>query len=163
MATAIVLMGVSGYGKTSVSQALSNELEWSFYDGDDFHSLEEVKKMSKGMPLNDEDRAPWLEALHDLISEQLRARKNTILACSALKKKYRQQLRKGNEGLVFVFLDWDFDLILSRMRNRNDHFMQPNMLKSQFDTLEIPSNALRVNIDQPIAAIVHEIIEYIHT
>lgn len=163
MATAIVLMGVSGCGKTSVGQALSNELEWSFYDGDDFHSLEEVKKMSKGMPLNDEDRAPWLEALHDLISEQLRARKNTILACSALKKKYRQQLRKGNKGLVFVFLDGDFDLILSRMRNRNDHFMQPNMLKSQFDTLEIPSNALRVNIDQPIAAIVHEIIEYIHT
>lgn len=161
MALAIVLMGVSGCGKTSVGQSLSDELGWLFYDGDDFHFPVEVDKMSKGMPLNDQDRAPWLAVLSDLIAEQLQAGENLILACSALKKKYRQQLRMGNKGLVFVYLEGDFDLIWSRVQTRNDHFMKPDMLKSQIDILETPSNALKVNIDQPVAAIIQEIIEFI--
>jgi gluconokinase len=161
MALAIVLMGVSGCGKTSVGQALSAELGWTFYEGDDYHTFADVEKMSKGMPLNDEDRAPWLEVLHDLIAENLQAGENLVLACSALKMKYRQQLRLGNKGVVFVYLDGDFELIWSRMQTRNDHFMKPELLKSQFDTLETPSSALNVNIEQPITAIVQEIIEFL--
>jgi gluconokinase len=161
MAIALVLMGVSGCGKTSVGQSLSEQLGWPFYDGDDFHSPENVSKMLKGTPLNDEDRINWLEALQDLISDQLDAGENLILACSALKAKYRQQLSLGNEGLVFVFLNGDFDLIWSRMQTRNDHYMNPDMLKSQFNTLETPSNALEVNIDQPIKTIIQEIIGFL--
>lgn len=163
MALAIVLIGVSGCGKTSVGQALSDELGWSFYEGDEFHSPEDVEKMSIGIPLNDEDRAPWLEALHDLITKQLQAGENLILACSALKEEYRKQLQEGNKGVVFVYLDGDFELIRSRMQTRDDHYMKPEMLKSQFNTLEIPSSALKVNIDQPIGAIIKEIIEFIST
>jgi gluconokinase len=163
MAIALVIMGVSGCGKTSIGQALSERLGWSFYDGDDFHSPENVSKMSNGMPLNDDDRTNWLKTLHELISEKLRAGENLILACSALKKKYRHQLRLGNEGLVFVYLNGDFELIWSRMQTRNDHYMKPEMLISQFNTLENPSNALVVNIDQPIEAIIQEIINNIES
>jgi len=163
MALAIVLMGVSGCGKTSVGKALSAELGWSFYEGDEFHSPENVETMSMGMPLNDEDRAPWLEALHDLIADKLQAGENHILACSALKTKYRQQLQEDNEGVVFVYLDGNFELIWSRMHTRDDHYMKPEMLKSQFDTLENPVNALQVDIAQPIEAIVREIIECLET
>jgi gluconokinase len=161
MATALVLMGVSGCGKTSIGQALSEQLGWPFYDGDDFHSPENVCKMSKGIPLNDVDRTNWLETLHGLISEKLRADGNFFLACSALKAKYRQQLRFGNEGLIFVFLKGDFDLIWSRMQNRKDHYMKPEMLISQFNTLETPSKVLVVNIDQAVETIIQEIIDYL--
>jgi gluconokinase len=163
MVLAIVLMGVSGCGKTSVGQSLSAELGWSFYEGDEFHSPEDVEKMSIGIPLNDEDRAPWLEALHDLITEQLQAGENLILTCSALKAKYRQQLQEDIEGVLFVYLDGDFELIWSRMHTRDDHYMRPEMLKSQFNILEIPLNAMQINIDQPITAIVQEIIECLET
>ena len=152
-------MGVSGSGKTSVGRALSDKLGCVFYDGDDFHSPSEVEKMSKGKPLNDEDRAPWLEVLRDLITAQSQAGESIVVACSALKKKYRQILRKGNPGLVIVYLEGDFDLVWSRMQHRSDHFMKPEMLKSQFDALEIPANALQVNIDQPVTSITEEIID----
>ena len=154
-------MGVSGSGKSSVGQSLSEQLGWPFYDGDDYHSAENVRKMAKGIPLSDLDRTNWLETLHKLISEKLRGGENLILACSALKEKYRQQLRTGNEGLVFVFLEGDIDLIWSRMQTRNDHYMKPEMLKSQFDTLEPPRNALILNIDQPISELVQEIIKFL--
>ena len=154
-------MGVSGSGKSSVGQSLSEQLGWPFYDGDDYHSAENVRKMAKGIPLSDLDRTDWLETLHELISEKLRGGENLILACSALKAKYRQQLRTGNEGLVFVFLEGDIDLIWSRMQTRNDHYMKPEMLKSQFDTLEPPRNALILNIDQPISELVQEIIKFL--
>jgi len=163
MAKTIILMGVSGSGKTSIGQALSARLGWSFYDGDDFHSPQAVEKMSLGIPLNDEDRFPWLESLSNLISEKNKAGENLILACSALKKSYRQRLRSGNENLVFVYLDGNYDLIWSRMQTRADHYMKAEMLQSQFDDLEIPQNALRVNIDQPVSAILEEIIEFIES
>jgi gluconokinase len=161
MAVAIVLMGVSGSGKTTIGKALSAQLGWPFFEGDQFHSPENVDKMAKGIPLTDQDRAPWLAALHDLIAGHLRAGTNMILACSALKARYRQQLREGNQGLFFVFLDGDFDLIWSRMRSREDHYMKPGMLKSQFDILEPPSDALKVGIDRPIKTILQEIIAFI--
>jgi gluconokinase len=161
MATALVLMGVSGCGKTSVGQSISEQLVWPFFDGDDFHSPENVCKMSKGIPLNDVDRTNWLETLNELISEKLRADENLILACSALKVKYRQQLRSDNEGLVFVFLKGDFDLIWGRMETRNDHYMKADMLRSQFDILEPPQNALKIEINHPVPDIVQEIIDSI--
>lgn len=158
MAYAIILMGVSGSGKTSVGQSLSEQLGWPFYDGDDFHSPENVSKMSEGIPLKDVDRTIWLETLSKLISEKLHAEEYLILACSALKEKHRQQLRSGNEGLVFVFLKGDFDLIWSRMETRNDHYMKPGMLESQFENLEPPENALNIEINRPLPDIVQEII-----
>jgi gluconokinase len=160
MATALVLMGVSGSGKTSVGRALSQELGWPFYDGDDYHPPENVRKMSLGIPLQDEDRYPWLERLHDLIGEHLQAGENLILACSALKEKYRQQLLRENEGVMFVYLKGDFDLLWRRMEGRKGHFMKPDMLRSQLDTLEVPLDALTVNIDQSVSGTVREIIAF---
>lgn len=161
MSLALILMGVSGSGKTSIGKALSAELDWSFFEGDDFHSEGNVARMKNGFPLSDADRIPWLESLSDLISDQLHAGNNIILACSALKEEYRRQLREGHDGVVFVFLDGDFELIWNRMQTRDDHYMKPEMLKSQFDTLESPSDALKVNIDQKINNIVQEIVEFI--
>ena len=155
----IVLMGVSGCGKTAVGEALSDALGWQFYDGDDFHPSENVAKMAQGIPLTDEDREPWLENLHDLISKAVADSEPIVLACSALKQTYRDKLRSGNPGTVFVHLKGDFDLIFSRMQERKNHYMRPEMLRSQFETLEEPADALVVNIDKDVASIVEQIIQ----
>ena len=153
----ILVMGVSGCGKTSVGKALADQLGWGFYDADDFHPPENVAKMANGIPLDDADRAPWLAALHDLVSDSLRDERPGVLACSALKERYRQQLLGGNEGVLIVHLQGNFDLIWSRMEKRTDHYMKPHMLKSQFETLEEPAGALTMNIAMPVADIVQEI------
>jgi gluconokinase len=158
MVKTIVLMGVSGCGKTSVGREVGARLGRTFYDGDDFHEPENVEKMRQGIPLNDDDRRTWLAALHDLIADNLQLGIPIVLACSTLKKVYRQQLREGNEGLTFVFLKGDYELIWSRMGGREGHYMKPEMLRSQFDTLEIPENAIEVDIDQAVSEIVDEII-----
>lgn len=158
MAQAIILMGVSGSGKSSIGQALSARLGWSFYEGDNFHSPQSVEKMSRGIPLSDEDRFPWLETLSKLIYEKNESGENIILACSALKRAYRQHLRLGNENLIFIHLDGDYDLVWSRMQTRGSHYMKPAMLQSQFDTLEVPQHAVRIKIDQPVEAIIESII-----
>ena len=155
---AVVLMGVSGCGKTSVGAELSRILGWPFFDGDDFHPPENVAKMAAGIPLNDDDRAPWLANLHDLIAEHLRRGQSALLACSALKQKYRTQLAAGNPGTVFVHLKGDFDLIFGRMQARAGHYMKAEMLRSQFATLEEPTEALTVDINQNLDRIVVEII-----
>lgn len=161
MATAIVLMGVSGCGKTSVGEALSEKLGWPFYDGDDFHPQANISKMAQGVPLDDDDRQPWLERLHALIAEQLDAGRSLIVASSALKESYRQTLQGGREEVKFVHLTGSFDLIFARMKARSDHYMKAEMLQSQFADLEPPRNALSVPIDQPVSAIVEGICEYI--
>jgi gluconokinase len=157
---AIILMGVSGCGKTAVGLKLSQTLGWPFFDGDDFHSTENIAKMSKGIPLNDDDRAPWLAKLHDLIADHFLVGKSIILACSALKKKYRDQLEEGNAGTLFVYLKGDFDLILRRISNREDHYMKDEMLRSQFDDLEEPADAFIVDISKSPEEVVEEIIVY---
>ncbi len=161
MANVIILMGVSGCGKTSVGRALSAKTGWPFYDGDDFHPPENIAKMSKGIPLNDDDRAPWLARLYDLIAEQLAQGQSAILACSALKRKYRDQLREGNKGVVFVHLKGDFDLIWSRMAGRQTHYMKASMLQSQFDALEAPdtNEALVVDISADVNSIAGVILQ----
>lgn len=155
-----IVMGVSGCGKSSVGQTLASRLGWSFYDADDFHPPENVAKMASGTPLDDSDRAPWLSALHDLISSSLREDKPGVLACSSLKERYRQQLLDGNESVQIVYLKGSYDLIWSRMSARKDHYMKPHMLKSQFEALEEPSNALTMDISMSVEDIVQEILKY---
>jgi gluconokinase len=156
-------MGVSGSGKTSVGKALAEHLRWEFYDADDFHPPENVAKMASGIPLDDSDRVPWLAALHDLISSSLRQNKSGVLACSALKERYRQKLMNGSEGVQLVYLKGSYDLIWSRMATRTDHYMQPQMLQSQFDALEEPSNALTVDISLSVEEIAQFVIKQIES
>jgi gluconokinase len=157
-----VIMGVSGCGKTTIGQALAAHLNCPFYDGDDFHSPENVAKMASGVPLNDADRAPWLESLAGLIREHLARGEAAVLASSALKKRYRDQLRV-DDRVQFIFLDGDFDLIWGRMQARQDHYMKAEMLQSQFNALERPdeNEAIQIDIDQSVEDILKELIEVI--
>lgn len=154
-----IVMGVSGCGKSSVGEALAKQLKWDFYDADDFHPPENVAKMANGTPLNDSDRAPWLAALHDLISSSLKVDQPGVLACSALKERYRRQLSESNEGVQIVYLKGTYDLIWSRMTIRKGHYMKPEMLESQFDALEEPTNALTLDISMSVDDIVQTIIQ----
>jgi gluconokinase len=157
---AVIVMGVSGSGKTSVGELLAERLGWSFYDADGFHPKENVAKMSSGVALNDNDREPWLEALNQLIAKNLKENISLVLACSALKEKYRKHLVKGHESSVkFVYLEGDFETIYTRMQARQ-HFMKPGMLQSQFDTLEEPEDAIKVDIRKSQQEIVKDILRH---
>ena len=161
MKQSFVIMGVSGCGKSTVGQALADALDCPFYDGDDFHPPANVAKMAGGTPLNDEDRAPWLAILHDLLLGHVEKGETAVLACSALKKKYRDQLRTGNNHILFVHLQGDFELIWQRMQARQDHYMKAEMLQSQFDALETPheGEALILPITMPVAELVAMILK----
>lgn len=142
----IVLMGVTGSGKTTVGTMLADELGWEFHDADSFHPEANVKKMSAGQPLTDEDRLPWLQALSDLIQASHERNRNIVLACSALKHRYRKILRNGLTDVKFVYLRGTTDLIAERLSSRKNHFMNPNLLASQFATLEEPKDAIYMDI-----------------
>jgi gluconokinase len=157
----ILLMGVSGSGKSAVGRALSIALGWPFYDGDDFHPPQNVQKMAQGVPLADADRLPWLQTLHDLMANCLAQGEYAIVACSALKQSYREILLAGNEGTQLVYLRGDYDLILSRMQARGNHFFKPELLASQFAVLEEPTNCLTVDIARPIDEIISAIVQQI--
>lgn len=156
----IVLMGVSGSGKTTVGRALAERLDCAFYDGDAFHPPENVAKMAAGEPLQDVDRRPWLARLNELISGLSRQSKCAVLACSALKRDYRRQLARGVPEVTFVFLQGSFETIEARMRAREDHFMGAQMLQSQFEALEPPrkGEAITVNVDRSVQQIVERIV-----
>lgn len=160
-ARVIVVMGVSGSGKTTVGRRLAERLGWPFYDGDDFHPEANVEKMARGEPLTDEDRWPWLERIARLIGEQLTKGQPAVVTSSALKRSYRERLRQGRENVTFVHLEGDFDLIRERMEAREDHFMEAEMLRSQFEALEPPGTdeAITVTIEAEVAAIVEEIVQ----
>lgn len=160
MSRVYVIMGVAGSGKTTVGSALAGKLGAPFYDGDAFHPPENVAKMRQGIPLEDEDRVPWLARLRDLIGEHLARGETAVIACSALKKQYRNRLRQGNEGLCLIYLQGSPALIEERLKARQAHFMKADMLQSQMATLEPPSphEALVVNIEQSVADIVNEIL-----
>ncbi len=154
----LFIMGVSGCGKTTIGQLLSMELKIPFYDGDDFHSKENVAKMASGTALTDEDRIEWLNTLNILAKKH--DEEGAIIVCSALKSAYRDILSKGIESEVrFVYLSGDFNLVMNRMEQRKGHFMPPDLLKSQFETLEPPENAVTVSIDHAPNIIVHKILE----
>ncbi len=158
---ALVVMGVSGSGKSTIADALAKRLGWRCEDGDKFHPASNVAKMSAGQPLTDEDRWPWLQAIADEIDRSCMRDERVVVACSALKRAYRDILVHDRKDVRFVFLDGTEALIAARLAARKGHFMPPGLLASQFKTLEPPTSserAVTVSIDATIGAIVDEII-----
>jgi gluconokinase len=158
---ALIIMGVSGSGKTTVAEKLAERLHWTFEDGDRFHPKSNVEKMSAGHPLTDEDRWPWLNAIADEIERVCRVHGHVVIACSALKRTYREVLLRGRDDVRIVFLNGTQKLIADRLASRKGHFMPPGLLDSQFSTLEPPGadeNPVDVSIDAPVDAIVEDIV-----
>lgn len=153
----IIVMGVSGSGKTTIGTLLAKELGWSFYEGDELHPPSNIEKMKHGIPLTDEDREPWLDKIQKLIQELTRKHKQAVIACSALKEPYRKKIGADRQEVRFVYLKGDAALIASRMRRRRGHFMPPDLLASQFATLEEPEKAVSVDISKPPQEIVKSI------
>ena len=154
----IVLMGVSGSGKTTVGRALAADLGWGFVEADDFHSRENVEKMRSGVPLDDEDRWPWLRALRKRIDPACGREENIVLACSALKQEYRDYLALNDPACVrYVYLHGSEELIRSRLAERKGHFMDPALLRSQFEALEPPGGTVQVDIEPAPEMIAAEI------
>ena len=149
-------MGVAGSGKSLIGAALAKELGSRFADADAFHPAANIEKMSRGIPLTDEDRAPWLDAMHQAIARWSAAGENVVLACSALKLNYRERLIAGQDVRI-VYLKGNFDLIHSRLATRAAHFMKPEMLASQFADLEEPEGAIVVDVSRSPEEIVAEI------
>jgi len=157
----VIVAGVSGSGKTTVGARLADRLGWRFADADDFHPAANVAKMRAGVPLTDEDRWPWLQAIADEIDRTCGRGQRAVVACSALKRAYRDILVHGRDDVRIVFLDGTEALIAGRLAARRDHFMPPGLLASQFKTLETPTadeHAITVSIDAPVDAIVDDII-----
>ncbi|WP_372633413.1 gluconokinase [Fodinibius sp.] len=151
-----IVMGVSGSGKTVVGQKLARRLGVPFHDGDNFHPQDNIKKMESGRPLNDRDRRPWLETLARKIAEW-HISGGAVLACSALKKKYRDLLC-SRQNAQFIYLKGPIPLIAERMADRTGHFMPEKLLESQFEALEEPSEAITVSIEPPPEEIVSAIL-----
>ena len=153
-----VLMGVSGVGKTTVGQAVAERLRWEFFDADDFHPDENVAKMSRGIPLTDDDRAGWLEVLRTLIARLIGEGRSAVLACSALKKRYRDRLLRGNDGAVVVYLSASNKVVEDRIRARPGHFFDARLLDSQFADLEEPGEDAAVDAAKPFRAVVDAVV-----
>jgi len=141
-------MGVSGSGKTTVGQQLATDLGWLYADGDDFHNTENIAKMSSGIALTDDDRSIWLTLISKYIKEHIKAQKSTVISCSALKQQYRKQLQFNPELIKFVYLQGTEALIQKRLQARSGHFMNAELLASQFEALEKPEHALIIDITQ---------------
>ncbi|AVH73669.1 gluconokinase [Nostoc sp. 'Lobaria pulmonaria (5183) cyanobiont'] len=161
----ILVMGVSGSGKTTIGKLLADSLEWKFNDADTFHSPENVEKMRRGIPLSEDDRMPWLQDLQTAIKHWLQEKKNVVLACSALKDSYRQFLVLDSDGsanakgdrIKLVYLKGSYELIQMRLQERSNHYMSEKLLDSQFYTLEEPVDTLCMDIEQPPDKIVQNI------
>jgi gluconokinase len=154
-----IIFGVSGAGKTTVGKLLAQQLGWRFIEADDFHPAANIEKMRSGHPLTDGDRWPWLERLRHQIERSLAAGENAVLACSALKRAYRDRLRISDE-VKFVFLCGDYALVEKQLRSRHGHFMDANLLQSQFDDLEEPppdENVLTIELGRTPEEIVDRI------
>jgi gluconokinase len=152
----VVVMGVTGAGKTTIGVLLAQRLGWKFADADSFHSPANVEKMRLGIPLDDADRAPWLKSLREGMEAWAAQRENVVLACSALKKSYREELYIAGETR-FVYLKGSYDLIYRRLLQRHGHFASETILASQFAALEEPDDAITVDIDRSEDEIVSEI------
>ncbi len=159
--TAILVMGVAGSGKSTVGQRLSEALRWPFIDGDDHHPPANVAKMSAGIPLEDEDRWPWLRRLHELMAEADRDGRSVVIASSALKQRYRDVLAGDLVDVRVVYLRGDFDLLMERLSMRRGHFMKPQMLHSQMAALEEPDDALVLDVARPVDELVAEVARWV--
>lgn len=158
---AVIVMGVSAVGKTVVAQALAARLGWAFLEGNSLHPPQNVAKMRAGTPLTDADRWPWLDAIAEWIGARLAEGTNAVVACSALKRSYRDRLTQGRAGVRFVFLHGDHALLARRVAARKGHFMPPSLLDSQFDALEPPGpdeGAISVDVAPPPEEITAEIL-----
>ena len=158
MGKVFIIMGVSGCGKTTVGESLAGMTGGEFFDGDKYHSAANVEKMRSGSPLSDADRQTWLESLRDLIAERAQFSSPSFIACSALKKSYRDILRSGRDQPTFIFLEGQEDLIRQRLDARVGHYMPAGLLSSQFAALERPKNAITVDISGNNEEIVREIL-----
>ncbi len=157
----LVVMGVSGSGKTSVAETLRDRLGWVFQEGDRLHSRENVAKMSAGTPLTDEDRGPWLDSCAKWIQARIDAGEGGLLTCSALKRVYRERLGEGNPGLCFLYLKVSEDVLRARLGQRRGHYMPPSLLTSQLQTLEEPTAdepALVVPVERTVDETVADVI-----
>jgi gluconokinase len=144
----VVVMGVSGAGKTTIGEALARELGWRYIDADDYHPAANVEKMAAGTPLQDADRWPWLDKLNSVLQKE----PNAVLGCSALKESYRQRLAAGLKEFRVVYLYGDFELLRRRAEGRKHRYMPASLLQSQFDALEPPRGAIEIDVAQPVEA-----------
>jgi gluconokinase len=161
----LIVMGVAGSGKTTIAQALATRLGWHFEDGDEFHPASNVAKMRSGHPLTDEDRWPWLRAIAEEVDRTREAGGHVVVACSALKRVYRDILIGKRSGVRLIYLKGSRDLILQRLRARRGHFMPPELLDSQFATLEEPGpdeDAVVVDVAPAVDTIVDDIVRQLH-
>lgn len=158
----VIVMGVSGSGKTTIGELLADRMGCGFSDADDFHPAANVEKMRAGTPLTDDDRRPWLQALRQAIENWQAAGESRVIACSALKAAYRDQLSPRNDA-IFVFLKGSAEIIAGRLKARKGHYMNPDLLASQFATLEEPAGAIVVDIAPPPAVIVDNIMARLGT
>ncbi|GAB5080777.1 gluconokinase [Arthrobacter sp. AD-310] len=164
-ATHLVVMGVAGSGKSTLAAALSKRLGWACAEADEFHPQANIDKMSQGIPLQDEDRWPWLEEIQAWMTDRARAGESTVLTCSALKKSYRQLLSQAQGRVIFLHLDGGADLIGQRMQGREGHFMPPTLLPSQLATLEalsqeeLDAGSLRLDISQTPEQLVAAVVQ----
>lgn len=150
-----VVMGVSGCGKTTLGKALAADRGIPFFDGDDYHPAANIEKMSAGIALDDEDRKGWLEQLNELL--QAHRRTGAIVACSALKQSYRKILSKDLDQIIWVYLEGSYEAILNRLKKRKGHYMPPSLLRSQFEALEPPQDAIRVSVGLTVAEALEKI------
>jgi gluconokinase len=153
----VLVMGVAGAGKTTIGKALAEELGWRFLDADDYHPPENIAKMAAGVPLDDADRRPWLAKINRALLELQSGGSSAVLACSALKESYRQQLARGVKDLEVVYLRGAFELIEERMNGRRHRFMPAALLRSQFAALEPPEQAIEVDVSAPVESSVSKI------
>ena len=158
----IVLMGVSGSGKTTVAAILHDRLGWPFEEGDALHPEANIQKMKAGHPLSDEDRVPWLERVADWVDAKVDAGENGLITCSALKRAYRDVINRRRRGVMFVLLSGSYDEIEARLESRHGHFMPAQLLQSQFADLEPPQPdepAITVDVGPPPGVVANEIVD----
>lgn len=147
MSRVILLTGVSGAGKSTIGRRLASRLGWEFHDADSFHPPENIDKMRRGIPLDDRDRTPWLDAIRRQLQEQLADERPAVITCSALKAAYRRHLTEGLRGVIMVHLSGSFEVIKERIEKRRGHYMKAQLLKSQFEALEPPDDAHVVSVE----------------
>ena len=158
----IVVMGVAGSGKSTIAADLARRLEWRFAEGDAFHPAQNVRKMRSGIPLTDADRAPWLDAIAAWIRETRNRGEQCVVACSALKRAYRERIAADRDDVRFVYLRGPYELVAQRMATREGHYMPLGLLRSQYDTLEEPGdeeNPIVISIDRPPGEICAAIVD----